>query len=216
MRSRRSAANSTTAADKTPAAPAGGDTRDKAASSTTLAEPRVRAGSLSRCRVPVAAVVMTGLTALLAWQLTAPAPAPAPVPPLPAESPATDMSGEHGGETPPEAQAVMAAARAAVQAWGTFATSGELEGLDPYFDPAGPQYGQLASEADGRVTDSGRYELLLAAADAREHGAGWLVDGEVHMRRNGLPAGVWHWRLELRHHPEHGWRIWTVTEVNQR
>jgi hypothetical protein len=215
MRSRRSAASSTTAADKTPAAPAGGDARDEAASATTQAEPRVLDGSLSRWRVPVAAVVMMGLTALVAWQLTGPAPAPSPVPPLTGESPAADVGEEVEGEGSAEVQAVMAA-RAAVEAWGTFATSGELEGLDPYFDPTGPQHEHLAGEVAERIADPATYELVLTPLDVHANGAAWLVDGTVHMRRNGQPAGAWQWRLELRQHPGHGWRVWTVTEINQR
>ena len=159
---------------------------------------------------------MAGLTALVAWQLAGPAPVPAPVPPLSGESPAPDVREEVEGEGSAEVRAVMAAARAAVEAWGTFATSGELEGLDAYFDPAGPQYEHLAGEVDERIADPATYELVLTPLDVRVSGAGWLVDGTVRMRRNGQPAGEWQWRLELRQHPAHGWRVWTVTEVNQR
>lgn len=173
--------------------------------------PSAPPGPLSRRRRVAAAVLLAGLAALLTAAVVIQlrrAPEPA-VPPLSVEMPAGK---EHdGGGTVGQGSAVLAAAQAAIAAWGQFATSGEPHLLETHFDPAGPQYARLADEAAERAADPAGYHMTLIPLDARPTGDGrWLVTGHVRLHRAGRLASAWRWQLELRGHPDHGWRVWTV------
>lgn len=83
------------------------------------------------------------LAAVVAGQLTRPAPTPTAPPLLAVGShPAAIADGAYEPAWTDEAEAT-AAAEAAVEAWGTFATSGDFSVLEGHFDPAGPQFRQF-------------------------------------------------------------------------
>jgi hypothetical protein len=103
------------------------------------------------------------------------------------------------------------AVREALSAWGQFAVSGDLGSLAGYFDPAGPQYRQLASESVRlRAAPLGgpAYEFLLA----EEEVSGDVVDGRVTVRRPGEPDQVFRWSIELRRSGGR-WLVWTVSNL---
>ena len=123
-------------------------------------------------------------------------------------------------EAPPETafnsgEAPLEAAQQALDAWGRFAVTGDLEELNGHFHPDGPQYAQLQDEASAvRARSDGgppySFEIEDANVDAlREQRA--LLHIKVTLNRPGEPVRSYRWELELVHQPQDGWTVWTVT-----
>lgn len=128
-------------------------------------------------------------------------------------------------EEPPEvafssSEAPLEPAQQALDAWGRFAVTGDLEELDGHFHPDGPQYAQLRDEApDVRARGDGGFPYSFGIEDASIedasvdtlHAGRALLHVEVALNRPGEPTRLLRWELDLVHEPHHGWRVWTVT-----
>lgn len=126
-------------------------------------------------------------------------PAPAPVPAGPTD------------------QQLVAAATAAVGAWGDFATTGDLAAVAGTFVVDGPQHRQLAQEAPARQAAQGGapYRFVVSGAtvlDQRPDGDR-VVRADLELVRDGSPVQRYRWDLRLRADPAGAWRIWTVSEA---
>ncbi len=108
---------------------------------------------------------------------------------------------------------VLAAAKGALDAWGRFAVSGDLEALGPWFDPEGPQYGQLAQESpelQAEPLGNPPYLVTLESpvVSLDEQGRP-VVEGSVVFARTGEAAQRLEWRMAFRRGSE-GWALWSV------
>ena len=113
--------------------------------------------------------------------------------------------------TPSEGDVVLSAASAAMSAWGEFAGTGEISFLDGHFDPSGPQYRQLASEATG-ITETGAvggYGVETAGVVKTLSGDTATVHATVVWRRDAEPEQRWEWIIDLRRRGA-SWTVWTV------
>jgi hypothetical protein len=97
------------------------------------------------------------------------------------------------------------AAKAAVEAWGSFAATGEIGLIDRWFAVDGPQYAQLRSEADS-ILPGGVYDFALAEGVVVMPG---LVRGTVTITGGNGESQTYLWDFELIHQGNH-WRVWTV------
>ena len=123
-------------------------------------------------------------------------------------------------QAPPEVafssgEAPLEAAQQALDAWGRFAVTGDLDDLDGHFHPDGPQYAQLRDEARAvRARSDGgppySFEIEDATVNAF-HARRALLHVEVTLNRPGEPTRSLRWELDLVHEPHHGWTLWTVT-----
>lgn len=113
--------------------------------------------------------------------------------------------------TPGEADAVLAAASAAMSAWGEFAGTGDVNLLDDHFDPSGPQYRQLVGEAEGIKATGARsgYEVEPRGVAERLSGDMATVRADVIWRRGTEPEQWWEWIIDLRRRGG-AWTVWTV------
>ena len=113
--------------------------------------------------------------------------------------------------TPSEGHAVLVAARAAMSAWGEFAGTGDVSRLDGHFDPSGPQYRQLAGEAEGIKASGAKsgYEVESSAVVKTLSGDTATVHATVVWRRDAEPEQRWEWIIELRRRGA-PWTVWTV------
>lgn len=126
---------------------------------------------------------------------------PAPVPPA-------------STSTPVDAR--IAAAQAALAAWGEFVAHGDLERLKPWFAEDGPQYRQLAGEADALTAiegGSGSYMVMLRdAAIVHASADEVVVGGRVSWSRPPETGQDYAWEVVLRPVGNDGWQLWTVRE----
>jgi hypothetical protein len=99
----------------------------------------------------------------------------------------------------------LEAATAAVEAWGSFAATGEIGLVDGWFAVDGPQYAQLQSEADS-ILAGGIYDFALAEGVVVEPG---LVRGTVTITDGKGESQTYLWDIELIHQDNH-WKVWTV------
>jgi len=117
----------------------------------------------------------------------------------------------------PTAEEVMGAAAAAVEAWGRFATSGDLGEVDDHFVRDGPQYRQFEQEAGARQAAAGgppyRFTLLAPVLLDDQPEGDRIVRGELELTRDGEPAQRFRWDLRLRRGEDGAWRVWTVLEA---
>ena len=97
------------------------------------------------------------------------------------------------------------AATAAVEAWGSFAATGDIRLVDRWFALDGPQYAQLRSEADS-ILPGGVYDFALAEGVVVMPG---LVRGTVTITGGNGATQTYLWDFELIHQDNH-WRVWTV------
>ena len=97
------------------------------------------------------------------------------------------------------------AATAAIDAWGSFVATGDIESLTGWFADDGPQFSQLQSEV-GSIVPSEDYDFALTEAEVVEPG---LVRGLVTVTGAGGPTQTYRWDIELIR--KHGrWKVWTV------
>ena len=128
-------------------------------------------------------------------------------------------SAPEAGSAAPALEDVLPDLTSALAAWGVFAATGELDEVDRYFWPAGPQREQLSREAapvQAAPIGLPAYEFVLTDP-ALEVIADDRVDviGTVSVSRPGVETARYSWRLELRRDSESGlWRLWTVSTVD--
>ncbi len=99
----------------------------------------------------------------------------------------------------------IGAATAAVEAWESFAGTGDIGLVDEWFAVDGPQYAQLQSEADS-ILSGGVYDFALT--DGVVLGPG-LVRGTVTISGGNGESQTYLWDIELVHQDNH-WKVWTV------
>lgn len=97
------------------------------------------------------------------------------------------------------------AAMAAVDAWESFATTGDIGLVAGWFAVDGPQYAQLQSEV-GSILPSGAYDFVLS--DAVVVGPG-LVRGTVTVTGGDGDSQTYLWDVELIDQ-DNRWKVWTV------
>lgn len=97
------------------------------------------------------------------------------------------------------------AATAAVEAWGSFAATGDIGFVDEWFAIDGPQYAQLQMEVES-IIPGGVYDFALEDAVVVERG---LVRGTVAITDGNLEPRTYQWDIELVHQGTH-WKVWTV------
>jgi hypothetical protein len=113
---------------------------------------------------------------------------------------------------------ILAAARAALSAWGRFAGSGDLTVLSRHFHEDGPQYRQLVDEAPRIAAarlSAGEYQVVSdgmvksLSADRAEVRATvvWQRPGESDQRKV--------WSIELRNSRGENWAVWTVRSARE-
>jgi hypothetical protein len=114
--------------------------------------------------------------------------------------------------TASQVDARIAAAQAALAAWGAFVADGDLERLKPWFAEDGPQYRQLVEEASGLVGNPGpNYTVTtedesVAATGETEA----VVTANVIWRRPAEEDQEYGWEVVLRRADNHRWLLWTV------
>ena len=96
-------------------------------------------------------------------------------------------------------------AQAAVNAWASFASTGDIEFVSPWFAADGPQYAQLQVEV-AKIVPGGVYHFALSGA--RVVGPG-LVRGSVTVTSESGETQRYRWDIEL---VQQGrtWKVWTV------
>lgn len=120
---------------------------------------------------------------------------------------------------PPPSEPVpdaLTAVEGGLSAWGEFAVSGDLKLLEPWFDPAGPQYVQLATEAKKlAVAPLGAppYSVVMIDPTVKEDGAESRVAGRVVFSRPGEAPRSYSWVVVVRRAGDR-FRVWTVNEVD--
>jgi hypothetical protein len=134
--------------------------------------------------------------------------------------------GGGGGVTTPVDTSVqaklLADSRQALQDWGRFGVSGDLNLVKASFWPDGPQYKQLSREAPGlRQHPIGppAYQFVLEEpVTVLAAGKDRLVRGLVKTTRQGLQTRSFRWDIYMRQDPSAGgrWRVWTVANTPQR
>lgn len=106
------------------------------------------------------------------------------------------------------------AAERALAAWGSFAVDGDLSHLDGTFHPDGPQYRQLAQEAQTIAADASRgavaYTVTLDRVETEHVSASEArLRASVAWTRPSEARQAFVWRIELRT-VDGAWLLWTV------
>ncbi len=97
----------------------------------------------------------------------------------------------------------------ALAAWGEFAASGDLQDVEAFFDPGGPQWASLSTEA-GSVGAAFTAEIVQRSLHPD---AGSMVFvGDIMLASNG-ETRVISWTIKLRRAPDGHWRIWSISET---
>ncbi len=106
------------------------------------------------------------------------------------------------------------AAEAALNAWGQFAVTGDVELLEDSFDTTGPQYRALVDEAAAIATDPAGtppYDIELETARVDETSANEAVVAvSARWSRPGEPDRCFAWDVVLRRVLTDQWLLWTV------
>ena len=107
------------------------------------------------------------------------------------------------------ADRVRSAVTAALEAWGSFAESGDLTDIDSFFDHAGPQWAVLEGEAGtaGVPFEASLFERSLEFTErtAIMTGTVTFVAGDESQSSD--------WEIELRTDDQGRWLIWSVREM---
>ena len=135
-------------------------------------------------------------------------------------------NGERAGNAPASTTVedrVLADSRRALQDWGKFGVSGDLNTVKGSFWRQGPQYKQLTREAPQLRRDplgppaykfvlTGAPQVLPAGNDQR------IVRGVVTTSRPGQPTRSYRWDMYMRRDATAGgrWRVWTVANTPGR
>jgi hypothetical protein len=131
---------------------------------------------------------------------------------LSAVRPSTSPSRPPANLEPP----VERAARAALDAWARFASTGDLDALAVSFDPAGPQMARLRWEAasmPGRLDPSYAFSLRGLSASTGRNQDEQVVRVDVVLSRSVEADQVFAWELVMRRAGrESPWLLWTVRD----
>lgn len=130
--------------------------------------------------------------------------------PIPAPQ-ARDAAVAAPAPTAPPLDSRIAAAQAALAAWGEFVADGDLERLKPWFAQDGPQYRQLAEEAPG-LSAGHRYSVKTESETVvTDEPAETVVRAKITWSRPPEESQQYDWDVVLRRAEEDGhWRLWTV------
>ena len=90
---------------------------------------------------------------------------------------------------------VLAATRAALDAWGVFASTGVVDDLDGTFEESGPQYQQLVQESGGIVAVEGVYVVTLEAEEITVTDDSATVSGHVGFGLNAPTDETVFWNI---------------------
>ena len=105
------------------------------------------------------------------------------------------------------------AARAALEEWARFATAGDVEALRDTFDPAGPQFAQLAGETHAAGGGQHyRFDATVGRTSAGSRPGEELVMADVVVARPGETDQHFAWELVMRQADDKVWRLWTVRD----
>lgn len=122
------------------------------------------------------------------------------------------------GAGPSDAE-LLAVATDAVEAWGRFASTGDLSQVADHYVADGPQFQQFTSEAPALQAEAGgppyRFTLGDAAVLGDQPAGDRLVRGTLELTREGQPPQRYRWDLRLRRIADGSWRVWTVLEPSE-
>ena len=108
------------------------------------------------------------------------------------------------------------AARDALSAWGRFAVSGDLDRLDGFFHRNGPQWRQLAAEAETLADEPPgppRYTVTLRQPRVVERDRDRaVVRGRVTFARRGETTQGYRWDMVMVPGDAGNWLLWTVVD----
>jgi hypothetical protein len=113
------------------------------------------------------------------------------------------------------AEALVADAQRALDAWGRFAVLGDVAIVEPWFAADGPQLAQLRSESEATAAvrlGGAPYEFeltepVLVEAEAGAH----VIRSAVTVSRPGEIVQRYEWDIEMRRSAETDrWQLWTV------
>jgi len=110
----------------------------------------------------------------------------------------------------------VALVRAALDGWAAFAAGSRLPAIEPFFDPAGPQYrrfvDEAATRAPGASASAYRFELQRATAGPGPAAGEWTVGGEVTLHSE-FEVRSYSWDFVVRRNADGQWRVWTVRDA---
>lgn len=113
----------------------------------------------------------------------------------------------------------LAVVEGGLAAWGRFAVTGDLSVLEPWFDIDGPQYRQLAAEAEELAAVAlgpPPYSVVMFDAVVVEETADEVrLRGRVVFVRTGEASQSFDWEVVLRGGAGQR-RIWTINDVVDR
>lgn len=111
----------------------------------------------------------------------------------------------------------LAVVEGGLAAWGRFAVTGDLSVLEPWFDLDGPQYRQLAAEAEELAAVAlgpPPYSVVMSDAVVVEEAADEVrVRGRVVFARTGEASQSFDWEVVVRS-TDGRFRIWTVDNLD--
>ena len=109
----------------------------------------------------------------------------------------------------------LAVVEGGLAAWGRFAVTGDLSVLEPWFDLDGPQYRQLAAEAEKLAAGAlgpPPYSVVMSDAVVVEDGTDEVrMRGRVVFVRTGEASQSFDWEVVVRS-TDGRFRIWTVND----
>jgi len=145
-----------------------------------------------------------------------PDPAAGPGDQVPPPRPAPEAEDAGGSATRPSDAELLGVAGDAVDAWGRFASNGDLRQVADLYVVDGPQYRQFSAEAGARQVEAGgppyRFTLRDAVVLGDQPAGDRLVRGTLELTREGQPPQRYRWDLRLRRVADGSWRVWTVLE----
>lgn len=107
----------------------------------------------------------------------------------------------------------IAVVNAGLEAWGEFAVTGDLEVLEPWFDPDGPQFAQFRTEASTLSSvppGDPPYSVTFEEIGQETVEGEIRLHGRVVFVRTGEPSQSFDWVIVLREGET--WQIWTIEE----
>lgn len=159
----------------------------------------------STWRWAVVFVIIGGLSATLLWQTTR-------APDDPPRTSATDRAASGSSQVASASDEILEGLAGALDAWGRFAVTGDVGLLKGRFDPNGPQYRQLQSEAPGLRAGPPAYSVTIASPEIDVEGEeSARVVGTVTFEREGELPQTFEWQITMRRDTS-GWRLWSVEE----
>ena len=129
------------------------------------------------------------------------------------ESTSTEPTSTAAPTTTVIAPPAEVAARAALEDWAHFATSGELDTLGDTFEVAGPQFAQLAGDDISPVAGPPyRFDATVGPTSAGSRVGEQVVMADVVVSRPGETDQSFSWEIVMRQGADQSWRLWTVRD----